>query len=30
MLTPENLGEMMLIQSARPATVRNWRRPAGA
>jgi Zn-dependent protease/CBS domain-containing protein len=30
MLTAENLGEMMLIQSARPASARNARRAAGA
>jgi Zn-dependent protease/CBS domain-containing protein len=30
MLTPENLGEMMLIQSARPAGASDWRRRAGA
>jgi CBS domain-containing protein len=29
MLTAENLGEMMMIQAARPAA-RDWRRPAGA
>jgi Zn-dependent protease/CBS domain-containing protein len=30
MLTAENLGEMMLIQSARPTNARNGRRTAGA
>jgi Zn-dependent protease/CBS domain-containing protein len=30
MLTAENLGEMMLVQSARPANAANTRRPAGA
>jgi stage IV sporulation protein FB len=30
MLTAENLGEMMLVQSATPQRAGPWRRPAGA
>jgi stage IV sporulation protein FB len=30
MLTAENLGEMLLVQSASPQNANPWRRPAGA